>query len=56
MRRSSLLGDELDLLAERLLLDGLQEALDHAELDVGLEQAQPHVLERGVDHVLGQLA
>jgi hypothetical protein len=48
-------GDELDLLAERLLLDGLEEVLDHAELDVRLEQAEPHVLEGGVDHVLGEL-
>ena len=50
------LGDELDLGAQRPLLDVAEELLDRLELDVGLEQAQAHVLERLVDDVLGQLA
>ncbi len=45
-----------DLLAERLLFDRLQEALDDVELDVGLEKAQAHVLERRRHDVVRQLA
>ena len=52
----ALLGDQLDLLTERALFHGAQEILDGLELDVGLEKAQAHVLERLVDDVFGQLA
>jgi hypothetical protein len=46
---SSELGLELDLLAARGLADPVHEALDHAELDVALEQRQPDVAQGLVD-------
>ena len=48
-------GAELDLLAERRLLDPLEQGLGDAEVHVGLEQAHAHVAQRLVDDVLGQL-
>ena len=49
------LGARADDLAERLLLDAGEERLDDAELDVGLEQREAHLAQRGLDVLLGQL-
>ena len=49
------LAARADDLAQRLLLHAREERLDHAELDVGLEQRQPHLAQRGLDVLLGQL-
>src|SRR5262249_16361413 len=49
------LGAELDLLAARAFLDAREEPLDHAELDVALEQRQPDVAQRVLDHIVGEL-
>ncbi len=50
------LGAQLDDgLAERLLLDAVEEGLDDLELDVGLEQRHAHVAQRLFDVVLGEL-
>ena len=54
MRLAAVLHARLDGLAERLLLDARQEALDDAELDVGLEQRQPHLAQRRLDVLLGR--
>ena len=52
-----LLGREAPqhLFAEGVLLDGLDELLDDADVDVGLEERQPHVAERLLDVALGDL-
>src|SRR5262249_28511395 len=50
------LGAALVRLADRLLFDARQEALDDVELDVGLEQRQAHVAQRLLDVLLGQLS
>ena len=43
-------------LAERTLLHGRGELLDHLEVDVGLEQRETHLAHRLVHVILGQLA
>ena len=45
-----------DVGPERTLLDGVGEALDDLEVDVGLEQREADLAHRGVDVVLGQRA
>ena len=42
-------------LADRLLLHPGEEGLDDADLDVGLEQAEPDLSQGGVDVALGEL-
>ena len=49
VRLALVLDAGLDRLPERLLLDAGEEALDHAELHVGLEQRQAHLAQRGLD-------
>src|SRR5690606_32263677 len=49
------LDARLDRLAQGLALDASQKGLDHAELDVGLEQAQAHLAQGGVDVALVEL-
>ncbi len=49
------LGARADDLAEGFLFHSGEERLDDAELDVGLEQRQPHFTQRSVDVLLGQL-
>ncbi len=46
----------LRALADRLLFYAAEERLDHGEFDVGLEQGEAHVAERGLDVLGGQLA
>jgi hypothetical protein len=66
-QRDELVVDDLhDLLAgvqalehlrpDRLLADVGDEVLDHLEVDVGLEQAQPNLAHRGVDVRLADTA
>ena len=42
-------------LAERFLLHAREERLHDAELDIGLEEAEPHLSERGIDVLLCEL-
>jgi hypothetical protein len=49
------LGAHADDFAERFFLHAGEERLGHAELDVGLEQGEPHFAQRGVDVLLVQL-
>jgi hypothetical protein len=53
-----LLGREAPqhLLAEGVALDGLDELLDDADVDVGLEERQAHVAQRLLDVLLGDLS
>ena len=44
------------LLAERLLLDVIDEVADHADIYVGLEQREPDLAERFFDIALGDTA
>ncbi len=55
LRRPCRLARDADDLAEGLLLDAREERLDDAELDVGLEEREAHLAQRGLDVLLGQL-
>ena len=63
-RLDQLIADDLDhllggrkrgehLFALRLFLDGFDELLHHAEMDVGFEQRHANLAQRGV-HILGR--
>ncbi len=43
------------VLAEGLLFHAREECFDDADLDVGLEEAQPHLAKRGFDVLLVEL-
>jgi hypothetical protein len=45
-----------DVLADRLLLDAVDEGPDHLEVDVGLQERHPNLAERLLDVLLGQAA
>jgi hypothetical protein len=45
-----------DILAHGPLFDAGEERLDHDHVDIGLEQGESHLAQRGVDVLLGQLA